>query len=438
MTADLPARDRAVCWHPYTQHETEPDPLAVVAAEGALLRLADGRELIDGISSWWAILHGHGRREIVAAIAEQAARLDHVLFAGATHEGAVRLAEQLVEVTPEGLERVFYSDDGSTAVEVALKMIVQRWVHAGEGERRVFVAFEGGYHGDTFGAMAVGDPDPFFRPFEPLLFEARRVALDAGALDADLAALGERAAGVLIEPLVQGAAGMRMHSEELLRAVRSACDRHGVPLIADEVMTGFGRTGSLFACERAGVSPDLLCLGKGLTGGTFPLSATLASEETYAAFLADDRARAFFHGHTFTAHPIGCAAALASFEIVRAEDTPARLDRLGARIEASLADLQSHPAVAELRRTGGIVALELALPEGERGGYLANLAPRLRRGAIERGVLLRPLGNVLYALPPACTTDTQADQIAGVMRELVLLTQQPAEEPSRRAAGGPG
>ena len=416
--SELIARDARHLWHPFTQHGAEPAPLPVVRAEGAVLTLEDGRELIDGISSWWAVLHGHGQPELVQAMARQAGTLDHVLFAGTTHEPAVALAEELVAAAGCGLERVFFSDDGSTSVEVALKMAYQRWVHAGEPGRSVFVALEGGYHGDTFGAMSVGDPDPFFEPFAPLCFEVRRVAPRAEALDAALAELGERACAVILEPLVQGAAGMRMHPPAFLRAAREACDRAGLPLILDEVMTGFGRTGSLFAFHQAGIAPDLVCLSKGLTGGMLPLSVTLTSAAIYESFLSSDRARAFFHGHTFTANPIGCAVARASLELVRRNHVPRRLAALGERIEGALADLPGDPRVLELRRCGGIVALELR-PPADGGGYLAALGPRLRRAAIERGALLRPLGNVLYCMPPACTDDAQADRLAEVMRELI-------------------
>ncbi|MBI4879548.1 MAG: adenosylmethionine--8-amino-7-oxononanoate transaminase [Planctomycetes bacterium] len=419
--AELVARDARVLWHPYTQHATEAAPLPVARAQDASLFLADGSELIDAISSWWSCLHGHGRPELVAALSRQAAALDHVLFAGATHEPAVALAERLIEVTPGGLTRVFFSDNGSTAVEVALKMAYQAWVHRGEPQRKVLVALTGGYHGDTFGAMAVGDPEPFFRPFQPLLFPVLRVAPEQASLEAGLEELGDRAAGVIIEPLVQGAAGMVMHPPAFVAAARAACDCAGVPLIADEVLTGFGRTGSLFACGKAGVLPDLLCLGKGLSGGVLPLAATLATEEIYRAFLSADRGRAFFHGHTFTANPIACAAGLASLEIVLREDVPGKLERIGRTIEEGLAPAARAPGVRELRRTGGIVALELEPRPGEAAGYLAALGPRLRAAAIQRGVLLRPLGNVLYAMPPACTTEEQCRRIAAVMAELALF-----------------
>ncbi|MFK7740804.1 MAG: adenosylmethionine--8-amino-7-oxononanoate transaminase [Planctomycetota bacterium] len=424
---ELPQRDRRVCWHPYTQHGIEPDPLPVVRAEGAWLELADGRRLLDGISSWWATLHGHGQPELVAAMHEQAQRLDHVLFAGATHEPAVALAEELLAVVPDGLTRVFYSDDGSTAVEVAIKMVLQSWVHRGQPERRVFVALEGAYHGDTFGAMAAGDPDPFFLALAPMFFEVRRVPADSQTLTAELDRLGNRAAGVLVEPLLQGAAGMRIMPAAFLREAKAACEARGLPFVADEVMTGFGRTGALFACQKAGVQPDLLCLAKGLTGGMLPLAATLATEAMFECFLHDQRSRFFPHGHTFTANPIACAVARASLVLTLRNDVPARLEHIGATLHAYLRDLQGHECVRDLRHLGGMVALDLVAPaaatRGERAsspsGYLSDLAPRIRRRAIEMGVLLRPLGNVLYALPPACLRDQEVAQVAEVMRALV-------------------
>ena len=458
QAASLQTRDARVSWHPYTQHGVEDTPLAVAAAKGSELTLADGRVVIDAISSWWAILHGHGEARIADAMAAQARELDHVLFAGATHEPAVRLAERLVEVTPRGLDRVFYSDNGSTAVEVALKMVLQRWQREGATGRDVFVALDGAYHGDTFGAMSIGDPDPFFLPFQRHCFLARRVAADLNAMRTLLDELGDSAAGVIVEPLVQGAAGMQMHSIEFLRGVRALTRERGLPLIADEVMTGFGRTGALFACTKANIEPDLLCLAKGLTGGLTPMSVTMASEAMFNTFVSDERKHAFFHGHTFTAHPIGCAAALASLNLVLERDVPAKLDAIGARIETTLRiRLQAHldqGRITNLRRTGGIVAFDIAT-DGLRGaavpapqrvtsatskpaaepstnlpdsainaskvsnpkpsGYLSGIAPELRRRAIREGVLLRQLGNVLYAMPPASTTNAQADRIADAM-----------------------
>jgi adenosylmethionine-8-amino-7-oxononanoate aminotransferase len=306
-------------------------------------------------------------------------------------------------------------------VEVALKMAYQRWVQRGEPERRVFVALEGAYHGDTFGSMSVSDPDPFFAAYTPLLFEVRRCAPDSEALATLLDELGNKAAGVIVEPMVQGAAGMRMHPASFLQAARTLTREHGLPLIADEVMTGFGRTGRLFACNHADVAPDLLCLAKGLTGGIFPLSATLATEEMFESFLSQDKARAFFHGHTFTAHPVGCAVALASLDINLGEDTPGKLNTIGKTILGELQSLEGSANVRNLRQLGGIVALDLSPPAGDQEGYMAKMSAGLRAASIERGVLLRPLGNVLYAMPPACTTPAQAKRIGLVMAEMALL-----------------
>ncbi len=410
----LRARDSRCTWHPYTQHGIEREFLPVVFAIGSILELEDGRELIDAISSWWTCLHGHGHPKLIEAMRAQAETLDHVLFAGCTHEPAVALAEKLVALAPKGLSRVFYSDDGSTAIEVALKIVLQSWRQRGEDDRRTFVALEGAYHGDTFGAMAVGDREPFFHAFAPLLFDVKRAAVDAKSIERALDELGNRAAGVILEPLVQGAAGMRMQPIEFVRDVRRVCSERDVPLIADEVMTGFGRTGSLFACSKAGVAPDLLCLSKGLTGGLLPLSATLATERLFDDFRSTDRAQTFFHGHSFTANPIGCAVALASLELCVANDVPSKLDAIGARIERALAPLARNPKVRELRRTGGIVALELA----DLVSYGSHRSYEWRARAIELGVLLRPLGNVLYALPPASTTDEQCDTIARALAAL--------------------
>lgn len=413
---DLLARDGRCVWHPWTQHGGEGAPLPVASARGAALVLEDGRELIDAIASWWTCLHGHAEPRLIEAAARQARRLDHVLFAGATHAPAVELAEALLEAAPPGLARVFFSDDGSTAVEVALKIAWQAARRRGGAARGVFLAFEGGYHGDTFGAMSVGDREPFWRRYEPLLFDVARCAPAVEAFRAAFAARERELAAVIVEPLVQGAAGMRMHDATLLREVAATCRAAGVAWIADEVMTGFGRTGALFACTKAGVAPDLMCLAKGLTSGMAPLAATLASEELFEAFAAPERARMLAHGHSMTAHPVGCAVALESLRLAHERDVPARLDAIGARIEAALAPLRSHPRVRALRRTGGIVAYD-RVADGD-AGYFTALAPRLRARAVELGVLLRPLGGVVYAMPPACTTDEQCERIARAMAEL--------------------
>ncbi|MBM4015392.1 MAG: adenosylmethionine--8-amino-7-oxononanoate transaminase [Planctomycetes bacterium] len=432
-SGDLVARDARCLWHPYTQHATDGAPLAVVGARGATLTLADGREVIDAISAWWTCLHGHGEPRLLDAARRQGERLDHVAFAGATHEPAVALAEALLAAAPRGtppLTRVFFSDDGSTAVEVALKIAFQAAAARGATGRRTFLALAGSYHGDTFGAMSVGDREPFFAPFAPLLFDVLRAPVDPAGFAAVFDRCHETLAAVIVEPLVQGAAGMRMHGVELLRTIAARCRAAGVPLIADEVFTGFGRTGALFACAKAGVAPDLLCVAKGLTSAAAPLAATLATEALFDAFRAPERRRMLAHGHSMTAHPIGCAVALESLALCRERDVPARLEAIGARIERALAPLRGHPHVRDLRRCGGIVAFDLAAPVpaatpsggAAGGGYFTERAPRLRARALELGVLLRPLGTAIYACPPACTDDAQCDRIAAAMAALADVT----------------
>ena len=401
-------------------------PLPVVAGEGAWLVLADGRRMFDGISSWWVNLHGHAHPAIARAVADQAARLEHVIFAGFAHEPAARLAAELARLAPGGLSRVFYSDDGSTAVEVAMKMAVQAWRHRGEARRTLFVALEGAYHGDTFGAMAAGAQPVFHGAFADLLCEVRRVPVPGGgrpveacvaALESVLEREAGRIAAVLVEPIVQGAGGMRIHPPEFLAEVRAATARRGIFLVADEVFTGFGRTGRMFACEHAGVVPDLICLSKGLTGGFLPLAATLASVEIYAEFLAEDRARAFFHGPSYTGNPVACAAALASlrlFEQERSLERVAGLERLFARRLARLAAL---PGVAATRGLGGLAVAELA-PASEPG-YLDPRGPRVARALAERGIFVRPLGDVVYLLPPYCATDAECDAVFDALEEVL-------------------
>jgi adenosylmethionine-8-amino-7-oxononanoate aminotransferase len=404
-------RDQAYCWHPYTQHGLAGDVLPVVAAEGAWLTLASGARVLDGISSWWSCLHGHGRPELVEAIRAQASQLDHVLFAGCTHEPAVDLAEALAQVAPAGLTRTFFSDDGSTAVEVALKACYQAAARRGEGTRTRFLALEGGYHGDTFGAMAASDPDPFFRHFEGLLCEVERIPASVEALRDVLAARGETFAALIVEPIVQGAAGMRAVPPAFLAAARRETEAAGVALIADEVMTGFGRTGTLFACEQAGIVPDALCLSKGLTGGMLPMAVTLFPERLFEAFRSTSKSDMLFHGHTYTANPIGCALALASLQLTEAEAVPARFAQIGTWIRAGLEASDLDTEHLNVRSFGGIVALDLPVAEA---GYLCSAGARLQ-AAVRRespDVLLRPLGSVLYAMPPACTSEEECALIA--------------------------
>ncbi|HEY1190177.1 MAG TPA: adenosylmethionine--8-amino-7-oxononanoate transaminase [Gemmata sp.] len=412
--ADLVRRDRAAVWHPYTSLGTTDDPLPVVGAEAEFLELADGRRLIDGISSWWTILHGHRHPPLVAALTEGVRQFDHILFAGATHPPGVELAERMLASAPWAGGRVFFSDNGSTAVEVALKMAYQAWSHRGE-DRRLFVGFEHGYHGDTFGAMATGRDPLFFGRFEPLLFASLKVPVSAERLDAALTEHRGAVAAVILEPLVQGAGGMRMHSPAELRDIFAVTRKHGVFFIADEVMTGCGRTGSLWAFEQAGIAPDLICTAKTLAGGVLPLAATLAAPEVVTAFDTSDRTRTFFHGHSFAGHPLACAVAVANWAELATGAWKADASRIEAVWRERLEPLRARPGVADVRVRGTIAAIEFRAP----GGYLSDLGPLLRRVSLSHNVYLRPLGNVLYAMPPLRTRSASLHQIADAMTACV-------------------
>jgi adenosylmethionine-8-amino-7-oxononanoate aminotransferase len=404
-------RDRRTVWHPYSPLRAADAPLVVVRAQDEFLELADGRRVIDAVSSWWTILHGHLQPELMAALADAARRYDHVYFAGVTHEPAVELAELMLGTMPWSGGRVFFSDDGSTAVEVALKMAYQYWCHRVEPQRTLFVGFEGGYHGDTFGAMAVGRDPVFFGRFEPLLFRTERVPVSAAALDACLSRHAGRVAAVIIEPLVQGAGGMLMHSPAELRAIFDVARWHGVLFIADEVMTGGGRTGDLWAHQTAGIAPDLLCAGKTLAGGVLPLAATLAAPHVVAAFDADDRTKTLFHGHSFTAHPLACAVGVANWRKLSrgVGPAPARMEQFWFK---HFVELRGREGVSDVRIRGTIAAIEVNVA----GGYLSDVGRIMRRVALEHGVLLRPLGNVLYCMPPLCTSADSRDRIAQAMQ----------------------
>jgi adenosylmethionine-8-amino-7-oxononanoate aminotransferase len=410
----LIARDRRVVWHPYTSLGSADEPLVCVGARDEFLFTADGRQLIDAISSWWTILHGHRHPVLMAALRDACTAYDHVHFAGVTHAPAVELAEMLLQTAPWPGGRVFYSDNGSTAVEVALKMAYQFWADRGEPQRTRFVGFEHGYHGDTFGAMAVGRDPVFFGRFEPLLFRASVTPLSAERLDATLTRHRGEVAGVIVEPLVQGAGGMRMHTPAELSALAEVTRRHGVLFIADEVMTGGGRTGTLWAHQAAGVSPDLICASKTLTGGVLPLAATLISPGVAEAWQTADPARTFFHGHSFTAHPLACSVAVANFKMLTAKPDP-RPQRIEAFWNAALSPLRAHAGVSDVRIRGSIAAIELSVG----GGYLADVGRQLRRACLERGVLCRPLGNVLYTMPPLATTPDSLARIADAMTAAV-------------------
>ena len=399
-------------WHPFTQHATEPPPPLIARSDGALLTTADGRALIDAISSWWVVTHGHRYPPIMAAIREQAGRLDQIIFAGLTHEPAERLAAALVRLAPPGLSRVFFSDSGSTAVEVALKMALGFWAHSGERRERIAV-LEGSYHGDTIGTMSVGERGVFNAHYAPLMFGVDRLPFPQGDGAATLEAFealcrGGGVAALIVEPLVLGAGGMLMYPPAVLTALRRIADDHGVLLIADEVMTGWGRTGRLWACDHAGIAPDILCTSKGLTGGAVPLAATLATEAIFAAHYSQDRSRTFFHSSSYTANPICCAAALANVGVWEDEPVEERIATLAARQAKHLSRIAEDSRWQNPRQCGTIAAIDLTVPAS---GYLAAAGPRMRAHFLSRDVLLRPLGNTVYVLPPYGISE---DQLARV------------------------
>ena len=408
MTSPVPS---SPVWHPFTQHALGPAPALIAKGEGAWLETADGARILDAISSWWVITHGHRHPRIVAAIKAQIDQLDQVIFAGYTHQPAEDVARALLEVVPQNLAHVFYSDSGSTAVEVALKMALGFWRNSGKRRTRI-IAFEHAYHGDTIGTMSAGARGIFNAAYEPLLFDVARLPFPAAGREhetlAALETLAKDAAALIVEPLILGAGGMQIYGAEILAQMKQICEQHGTLLIADEVMTGFGRTGTLLACEQAGVMPDILCLAKGLTGGSLPLAATLATPAIFQAHYSTDRAKTFFHSSSFTANPVACAAARANLAIWSDEPVRQRIAALGAAQEERLAPFRTDTRFSGVRRLGTITALELKVPDP---GYLAGLGPDLMAFFQARGVLLRPLGNTIYMMPPYCVTPVELDLV---------------------------
>jgi adenosylmethionine---8-amino-7-oxononanoate aminotransferase len=429
---DLAAADRTHLWHPFTQQRgwTEQPPLVVERAQGTDLIDADGRRYIDGVSSLWCNVHGHRHPRIDAAVRAQLERVAHSTMLGLTHRPAIELGRRLVELAPSGLTRVFYSDSGSTAAEIALKMAFQFWKQRGE-ERPRFVALRMAYHGDTIGSVSVGGIDLFHALYRPLLFDTLKAEQgDVAGMERLLRDHQGEVAAVIMEPLVQGAAGMLVHPDGYLRAVRDLCDRHDVLLILDEVATGFGRTGRMFACEHEDVSPDLLCIAKGLTGGYLPLAATLISERIYEGFLGEfEEFRAFFHGHTYTGNPLACAAALATLDVFRDERT---LEGLGRKIELLgrlLEPLAAHPSVHEVRRRGFMVGIELEeFPLDLRMGHRVTLEAR-RRGAI-----IRPLGDVIVLMPPLAISEADLRRLVAITADAIEAATAAASPPRAAAA----
>lgn len=411
-------------WLPYTQMQTAPAPLPVVAAQGARIRLADGRELIDGISSWWTACHGYSHPHIRAAVEAQLAALPHVMFAGLVHEPALRLAQRLAALLPGDLERVFFTESGSVAVEVALKMAIQYWRNKGRAEKQRIVYFRHGYHGDTLATMALCDPEEGMHVLfagsmpDQIMAELPADETMRRTFDLLLETHRERVAAVIIEPLVQGAGGMQMHDAATLAFVAEACRRHDVLLIADEIMTGFGRTGRMFACEEAAqltnTVPDIVCLSKALTGGTLPLAATVARRHVFETFLSDDPAAALMHGPTYMANALACAAANASLDLFEREPRLEQVASIAAQLQEQLAPCRTLPGVVDVRVKGAIGAVELGC---QPGGAVDLHA--LRRRCVELGVWLRPFGRVLYLMPPFIVTPDELTTLTAAVHTVL-------------------
>ena len=419
---DLAERDQAVLWHPFTQMQTAPLPTPIIRGEGSVLYGADGRQYLDMISSWWVNLHGHAHPHIAQRVAEQLTILEHVIFAGFTHQPAVELAERLLAILPQNQARVFYSDNGSTAVEVALKMAFQYWHNLGQPRRKV-VAFDNAYHGDTFGAMAVSGRSAFTVPFIPFLFDVVYLPVPVPGQEAAVLAQAENlftdeVAAFIVEPLVQGSGGMVMYEPAVLDALFKLAHRNGSLVIADEVMTGFGRTGKLFASDYLQEKADLMCLSKGLTGGTMALGVTTCTAAIYNAFLSSDRHKTLFHGHSFTANPLACAASLASMDLLLQDETQANIQRIARNHTAFARELATYSTVENSRQRGTLLAFDLKV--GEQTSYFNTIRDTAYNFLTERGVLMRPLGNVLYLMPPYCTTD---EQLAYTQEQILSLLQ---------------
>ncbi len=438
--ADLVQRDLATLWHPCTQmkdHETLP-MIPIRRGEGVWLEDFDGNRYLDAISSWWVNLFGHANPRINGAVKRQLDELEHVILAGFSHEPVVRLSERLVEITPPGLDHCFYADNGSAAVEVALKMSFHYWLNRGRERKTRFVTLSNSYHGETLGALSVGDVALYKSTYRPLLLEslvapspdcyerasgescadvARRRFVEMEQL---LERHGEDICAVIVEPLVQCAGAMRMYDPLYLTLLREACDRYGVHLIADEIAVGFGRTGTMFACEQAGITPDFMCLSKGLTAGYLPLSVVMTTAEVYGAFYDDyEKLTAFLHSHSYTGNPLACAAALASLDIFEGDGVLERNRHLAAVMAESTAHLNDHPHVAEVRQTGMILAVEMVREKASREPYpwQERRGLKVYRHALSRGALLRPLGSVSYLMPPYIIDEAQLRFLAKVMEE---------------------
>jgi adenosylmethionine-8-amino-7-oxononanoate aminotransferase len=415
----LAERDKKVIWHPYTQMKNALPHIPIVRGEGVYLFDEDGKKYIDAVSSWWVTIHGHAHPHIAAKVAEQLKTLEHVIFAGFTHEPAVQLAERLLPLLPGKQEKVFYSDNGSTAIEVAIKMCLQYWVNISKQPRTKIIAFKEAYHGDTFGAMSVSGRSIFTDPFASLLFDVEFIDLpnekNIEQLKSKINYLSNEVACFIFEPMVLGVAGMKMYEPHYLDQLIETCQKHGILTIADEVMTGFGRTGKYFSCEALTTCPDIFCLSKGLTGGTMPMGITTCNEKIFDAFLSEDKLKTLYHGHSFTANPVSCAASLASLDILLNPETLENIHRVVAKHEAFALQIKDHPKLKDVRQAGTILVLEWET--GTDTSYLSGLRNKLYNYFLERGIILRPLGNIIYILAPYVISNDDLDYIYQTITE---------------------
>ena len=421
--ASISERDSKVIWHPYTPMKIWPEAIAITRGEGAYLIDEQGNRYLDAVSSWWVNLHGHSHPYIAERVSEQLRSMEHCMFAGFTHEPAVALAERLLEILPGPMNRVFYSDNGSTAVEVAIKMALQYFINTGQPRKRI-VALENAYHGDTFGAMAVSGRSVFNATFSDYLFDVSFVPFpypgkEAASVEALrlLLSAGDVAA-FIVEPLIQGSAGMYMYSADVLEQFFALCKEYGTLIIDDEVMTGFGRTGPLFAADRLSTGPDMVCLSKGLTGGTMPMGITAATAKIFDAFWDDDRSRMLYHGHSFTANATSCAASLASLDLLLADSCTEARAMIEAAHTGFAAAMRTHPMVADVRHTGTIIALEI---NAGTTSYHSSIRDRMYRYFLSRNVILRPLGNIVYILPPYCITKEELNYIYACITDFLSV-----------------
>jgi adenosylmethionine-8-amino-7-oxononanoate aminotransferase len=415
-------KDHDFVWHPFTQIKTEASPIHIVKAKGATLIDADGKKYIDCNSSWWVNIHGHGNKFIGRAITEQFKKIDHIIFAGATHDKAIELAEKVVNKLPSPLSKVFFSDDGSTAIEVALKMAIQYWHNKNENRKKI-LAIDGAYHGDTFGAMSVGERGVFNIPFEPLFFHVDFLDFPTIEKEKELLTKAQELlktnefAALIVEPLVQGSAGMRIYRPEFLDELVRIAKKYKTLVIFDEVMTGWGRTGKWFALDHIREIPDIVCLSKGLTGGVLPLGLTVATQEIFNAFLSDEKRKAFLHGHSFTGNPLACAAACASIDIMESQKTWESIKRISSRNQHFLQEIRNHSTVKDARCLGTILAIEINV--SSESSYFNSMRDEAYHFFLENGLWIRPLGNVIFVNPPYCLTHSEQNRIFAILKSFL-------------------